>query len=235
MDPSLQAEAVIGAGRGALIVAMFGAGWLGWGLGQARAFNGFVGPAFGFIELFLLACSIYVIRKGRRLRKVYPPNPHLHASSHPKIVSSRCVYGGRRALACLDPREWAPSPLPRNRLVRDGSRSPVSLLLAKIFRALHLGVTGILLTLFSVPSLLVPVSLECSRDLSHGWNGNPARGPPPSPRCFAPAKSCTLCNNRQLSVGCCRAMADNPAPVQACRKLTMICPCNDRITLVSDA
>ena len=27
-----------------------------------------------------------------------------------------------------------------------------------------------------VPSLLVPVSLECSRDLSHDWNGNPALG-----------------------------------------------------------
>jgi hypothetical protein len=29
MDPSFQAEAVISAGRGALIVAMFGAGWFG--------------------------------------------------------------------------------------------------------------------------------------------------------------------------------------------------------------
>jgi len=52
MDRSFQVEAIIGAGRGALIVGMFGAGWLGWGLGEARVFNGFVGPAFGFIELF---------------------------------------------------------------------------------------------------------------------------------------------------------------------------------------
>jgi hypothetical protein len=75
MNPSFKAEAVIGAGRGALIATCFGAGWLGWGLGDARAFNVFVGPAFGLTELFLLACSICLIRKGRQLRKQYPPIP----------------------------------------------------------------------------------------------------------------------------------------------------------------
>lgn len=74
-NPSLRAEAVVGAGRGALIVAMFGAGWLGWGLCTAKAFNGFVGPAFGLLELFLVACSIYTIRTGRRLSKQYGPVP----------------------------------------------------------------------------------------------------------------------------------------------------------------
>ena len=70
MNPS--AEAVIGAGRSALIGAMFGAGWLGWGLGSARAFNGFTAPTFGFLALFLLAGSIYFIHKGRLLRTKYP-------------------------------------------------------------------------------------------------------------------------------------------------------------------
>jgi hypothetical protein len=51
---------------------MFGAGWFGWGLGDAKAFNGFIGPAFGFTALFLWACSIYFIQKGRLLRKKYP-------------------------------------------------------------------------------------------------------------------------------------------------------------------
>ena len=32
MNSSFQAEAVIGAGRGALVAARFGAGWLGWAL-----------------------------------------------------------------------------------------------------------------------------------------------------------------------------------------------------------
>ena len=65
MDAWFQADAVIGAGRG----AMFGAGWLGWGLGNARAFNGFVAPTVGFTALFLFASSIYFLQKGRLLRK----------------------------------------------------------------------------------------------------------------------------------------------------------------------
>ncbi len=69
MDSSSQAEAVIGAGRSALIGAMFGAGWLGWGLGRANAFNGFTAPTFGFMTLLLMTGSIYFIHNGRQLRK----------------------------------------------------------------------------------------------------------------------------------------------------------------------
>lgn len=72
MNASLQVEAVIGAGRSALIGAVFGAGWLGWGLGSAEAFNGFTAPTFGFTALLLFAGSIYFIHKGRLLRKRYP-------------------------------------------------------------------------------------------------------------------------------------------------------------------
>lgn len=72
MDDFSRAEAVIGAGRGALIVAMFGSGWLGWGLGSAKAFNGLTAPTFGFTALILFACSIYFIRKGRLLRRECP-------------------------------------------------------------------------------------------------------------------------------------------------------------------
>ena len=72
---SLRAEAVAGAGRGALIVSMFGAGWLGWGLGLVGAFNVVSGSVFGFVALFLWVCSIYTIRKGRLLAKQYPSVP----------------------------------------------------------------------------------------------------------------------------------------------------------------
>ena len=58
MGPSSPADAVIGTSRGALISAMFGVGWLGWGLGTAKAFNGFVAPLFGCTALLLFACSI---------------------------------------------------------------------------------------------------------------------------------------------------------------------------------
>jgi hypothetical protein len=64
MDQSFRAEVVIGAGRCGLIVAMFGAGWLGlgWGRGQgqARAFTGFIAQmtltAEEFIRRFLRTC-----------------------------------------------------------------------------------------------------------------------------------------------------------------------------------
>jgi len=71
-DRAGRVQAAIGAGRGALIEAMFGSGWLGWGLGEAKAFNGFTGPMFGFLTLFLLASSIYVLRRGWLLRKEFP-------------------------------------------------------------------------------------------------------------------------------------------------------------------
>ncbi len=148
-DPSFQAETVIGAGRGALIVAMFGAGWLGWGLGQARAFTGFVGPAFGFIELFLLACSIYVIRKGRLLRKQYPPMP---ASPRQAIRKSFLLVVFMEVVALL--LVWIlANRLHRPDLATDWCAMVVGLHflpLARIFRALHLGVIGMLMTLWCV-------------------------------------------------------------------------------------
>ena len=149
MDPSFQAEAVIGAGRGALIVAMFGAGWLGWGLGQARAFTGFVGPAFGFIELFLLACSIYVIRKGRLLRKQYPS---MLSSTRHAIRKSFLLVVFTEVVGLL--LVWLlANRLHRPDLATDWCAMIVGLHflpLAKIFRAPHLGVIGILMTLWCV-------------------------------------------------------------------------------------
>jgi hypothetical protein len=149
MDPSFQAEAVIGAGRGALIVAMFGAGWLGWGLGQARAFTGFVGPAFGLIELFLLACSIYVIRQGRLLRKQYPPIP---ASTRQAIRKSFLLVVFMEVVGLL--LVWTlANRLRRPDLATDWCAMVVGLHflpLAKIFRALSLGVIGMLMTLWCV-------------------------------------------------------------------------------------
>jgi hypothetical protein len=149
MDPSFQAEAVIGTGRSALIVAMFGAGWLGWGLGQAGAFTGFVGPAFGLIELLLLACSISVIRKGRLLRKQYPPMP---ASTREAIRKSFLLVVFMEVVGLLLVCILA-NRLHRPDLATDWCAMVVGLHflpLAKVFRALHLGVIGILMTLWCV-------------------------------------------------------------------------------------
>ena len=147
MDRSLQVETLIGAGRGALIVGMFGAGWLGWGLGEARAFNGFVGPAFGFIELFLLACSIYVIRKGCLLRKQYPP---VSASTQHAVLKSFLLVVFIEVLALFLVSVLA-YRLHRPDLATAWYAIVVGLHffpLAKIFRAPHLGVIGMLITLW---------------------------------------------------------------------------------------
>jgi hypothetical protein len=151
MNPSFEVEVIVGAGRGALIVAMFGAGWLGWGLDLAQAFKGLVGPAFGFIELLLLACSIYVIRKGRRLRKQYPPIP---ASVRKAAQRSflLVVLLEILALAVVFVLAWQ---LHRPDLGADWAAMVVGLHflpLAKLFRSPHLGVIGILITLWCVIS-----------------------------------------------------------------------------------
>ncbi len=72
MEKSEQAEVIIGAGRGALILGMAGSGWLGWGLDSAQAFNAATGPIFGIASIFFWISSIYAIRTGRALRRQSP-------------------------------------------------------------------------------------------------------------------------------------------------------------------
>lgn len=70
-----RAEVLVGAGRGAVVMATFGAGWLGMGLGMAKAFNGVTGPLFGCAELVLMGFSITLLRSGRLLAKRFPLPP----------------------------------------------------------------------------------------------------------------------------------------------------------------
>lgn len=169
MDRSLQAEAVIGAGRHAVIAVIFGAGWLGWGLGEAKAFNGFVGPALGFTELFLLVGSIYVIRKGRQLRQQYPPAP---ASTRRPILKPFLLVTLMEVLAiCLV--EVLAYRLRRPDLGADWCALVVGLHflpLARIFRAPNLGVIGMLITLWCLLSwaLFRPHALLISATMGTG-------------------------------------------------------------------
>jgi hypothetical protein len=147
MDPSFQAEALISAGRGALIVAMFGAGWFGWGLGDAKTFNGFIGPTFGFRALFLLGCSIYVIQKGRLLRKKYPA---VGASPRQTILNWFLLVVLMEILA-ISLVSILANRLHRADLATDWCALIVGLHflpLAKIFRAHNLSVLGILMMLW---------------------------------------------------------------------------------------
>ena len=149
MKPSLQAESVAGAGRGALIGAMFGAGWLGSGLGEAKAFSVVVGSAFGFAALLLCAWSIYIIRTGRILRKNYPPLP---ASGRWFVRRSFLVVVVIEVLAILFLWKLA-DRIHRPELGADWCAIVVGLHflpLARIFRAPLLGVFGALITLWSL-------------------------------------------------------------------------------------
>jgi hypothetical protein len=148
-DPSLRAEAVVGAGRGGLIVAMGGVGWLGWGLGEAKLFSPVVGTAFGFMALLLWAWSIFTIRKGRILRRQYSPG----ASS-----SRRAVWRSFFVVVLLEVLGIACAFMLANRIHRpdlwaDWCALVVGLHflpLAKIFRAPILGVLGVSISLWCV-------------------------------------------------------------------------------------
>jgi hypothetical protein len=165
IDLSFQAQAVVGAGRGALVEALFGAGWLGWGLGEAKAFNGFTGPMFGFMTLLLLACSIFVLRRGRLLRKKYPA---VGASTRTTLKVYLLVVL-MEILGVLLVMSLA-NRYHRADLGTDWCAMVVGLHflpLAKIFRAPHLVVLGILMTLwcalcwvlFRSNALVISVSL----------------------------------------------------------------------------
>jgi hypothetical protein len=130
---------------------MFGAGWLGWGLGTAKAFNGFVAPLFGGTALFLFACSVYFIRKGRGLRK---QRLAAGGSTRPSIrkwflLVTLVEFLAIALVAILANR------LDRADLAADWCAMIVGLHflpLAKIFRAPHYGVLGILIILWCVLS-----------------------------------------------------------------------------------
>jgi hypothetical protein len=71
-DPVLQAQIIHRSGLGALVSGMFGMGWLGSGLGMAHEFTPVVIVLFDVFGALLLGYSIYIIRKGRSLRRNYP-------------------------------------------------------------------------------------------------------------------------------------------------------------------
>jgi hypothetical protein len=167
MDLSSQAITEIGRGRGALISAMFGAGWLGWGLGKANAFNGLVGPTFGFTALFLFACSIYFIRKGLLLRKQCPAAA---APTRHSIVKWFLLVALAELLAIALVAVLA-NRLHRADLATDWCAMIVGLHflpLAKILRAPQLSVLGILMVLWCVLSWALFQSVKIAISASIG-------------------------------------------------------------------
>lgn len=75
LDPSAQAQLVLRSGFGSLVAGMFGMGWLGSGLGIAHGFTPTVIILFDVSGILVLGSSIYLVRKGRALRRKYPASP----------------------------------------------------------------------------------------------------------------------------------------------------------------
>lgn len=148
-EPSLRAAAVLGAGRAALIESFGGAFWLSWGLSHAKAFAGFGGPVFGSIALLILISAVLTIRKGRLLRKGYPPIP---SSSRRTMWRSFALILGLEILGIFLAFVVA-SRLHRPDLFADWFALVVGLHflpLVKTFRAPVLGFFGTLIVLWSL-------------------------------------------------------------------------------------
>lgn len=155
MEQALQPDRVIGAGRGALILSMAGAGWLGWGLSVAHAYNAVVGPVFGTIAIFLWVWSIYAMRTGRALRRRLRPGS-LSEQKFP--VRSFAIVVMAEVLAIVLVIWLAAGYAHRPDLATDGCALAIGLHylpLARIFRAPKLAVLGVLMVLWCVVSAIL--------------------------------------------------------------------------------
>jgi len=177
------AHSLLGAARGAVVMAMFGAGWLGVGLGAAGAFNEATGPLFGFAEMALLGCSIELVRSGRAMGKKFPlPLEERRPVLRAFLVLLAVEVGAILLASILAKRLGRPD------LVADWCALVVGLHffpLARIFRTPQLAVLGALLTLWSVfcwalfhgNTLTIAVSvgtgalfgIRCVAALVRGW------------------------------------------------------------------
>jgi hypothetical protein len=155
MEQPLQPGRVIGAGRGALIIAMAGAGWLGWGLSAAQAYNAIVAPIFGLVAISLWGWSIYAIRIGRALRR------QVQASSLPEPqfpTRSFAIVLMIEGLAIIVVILLAAGHRHRADLATDGCALVIGLHyipLAQIFRAPKLAALGVLISLWCIVSLVL--------------------------------------------------------------------------------
>jgi hypothetical protein len=70
MDPGEQAGVLIGVGIGAMICTVFGGVWIGLGLQAAGAFPWWMASAFALCCLGLYTGSLFLIRRGRKLRRL---------------------------------------------------------------------------------------------------------------------------------------------------------------------
>lgn len=151
MEQPLQPGRVIGAGRGALIIAMAGAGWLGWGISVAHAYNAIVAPIFGTVAIFLWTCSLHAMRTGRALRRQLPAS----SLSEPKFPVRPFAFVVFVEVLAIVAILLSAGRAHRPDLAADGCALVIGLHylpLAKIFRAPMLAALGVAMSLWCIVS-----------------------------------------------------------------------------------
>jgi len=133
MDASEQGEVILGIGRGTMVCAFFGAAWLGVGLAAAGKFSLGAIIAFSICCLALFAGSLFLIRRGSRLRAKTPTHPERYATVRRQFL--RIVIAEVVVCAAI---AWACGSLHRGDLIPVGIAAVVGLHLlplARTFRA----------------------------------------------------------------------------------------------------
>lgn len=152
MEQPLQPRRVLRAGRGALIIAMAGAGWLGWGLSVAQVYNAVVAPIFGTVAISLWVLSIYAMRTGRALCRQLPESSLPESPFPTRSFAVVLVIEGIAVVLVI---LLAAGHAHRPDLATDGCALVVGLHyvpLARIFRAPKLAALGILVALWCIIS-----------------------------------------------------------------------------------
>jgi hypothetical protein len=166
MEKVLQAHTVAGAGRGALVTSLAGAGWIGWGLSAAHAYNPIVGSIFGTIAIALWIGSLYTVRASHFLRRAFP---ELSASAFrfPWLSFAGIVFIEALAIGAV---LVAAGRTHRSDIGTVGCALVIGLHflpLARLFHAPILAVLGVLITLwcivgwalFRFDALIIAISL----------------------------------------------------------------------------
>jgi len=140
METSEQGEVILGIGRGTMVCAFFGGAWLGVGLAAAGKFSLWVIIAFSVCCLGLFAGSLFLIRRGNKLRPKTPAHPERYATMRKQflwIVIAEVVVCAAVACVC--------GSLKRGDLIPVWIAAVVGLHLlplARVFRAPAYYVTG---------------------------------------------------------------------------------------------
>jgi hypothetical protein len=150
MDALERGELILGRGYGAMACTVFGALWLGLGLAGGREFSFWVIIAFSICCVGLYAGSVFLIRRGRRIRSQAPVGRQRPAAARKQFLWVVIA----EVVACVAV-AWACGAMNRGDLIPVGIALVVGLHLlplAKIVRVPECYVTGAAIVIWCVLS-----------------------------------------------------------------------------------